>query len=84
MKFVERAMGEAAEASSGGGDRGLIKEIITLGVLSLLTLIAVGFIAAWIVGILAVGSTPKSRDLEPARQGDLEQMPVVRPQQVGD
>jgi len=39
MKFVRRDMGEAAEASSGGGHRGWWKEVITLALLVTLTLL---------------------------------------------
>ena len=52
MKFVERDLRDAAEASSGGGDRGLIKEIVTLGVLTAVSLVVIVFLVVWGTGIL--------------------------------
>ena len=43
MKFVQRDLGEAAEASSGGGGKGMTREILTLSGAMLALLIVVYF-----------------------------------------
>lgn len=51
MKFVQRDLGEAAEASSGGGGKGMTREILTLSGAMLALLIVVyfgiGFLVEW-------------------------------------
>jgi len=54
MKFVQKDLGDAAEASSGGGERGLAREILTLGG-ALVALVGVGYFG---VGFLVEWSLP--------------------------
>ncbi|MDA7921561.1 M48 family metallopeptidase [Verrucomicrobiales bacterium] len=43
MKFVQKNLGEAAEVSSGGGDRGIAKEVVALIALSIVALTVIYF-----------------------------------------
>jgi len=63
MKFVKRDLGEAAEASSGGGDRGLAKEIVTLAILLALLLTAIYYGVVIVTEGVVSGITPE-REVE--------------------
>ena len=52
-------MGDAAEASSGGGDRGLLREIISLVILSSVTLVIIYFLVLVGVELLVRGISPQ-------------------------
>ncbi|MCF3649564.1 M48 family metallopeptidase [Synoicihabitans lomoniglobus] len=57
MKFVRRDLGESAEASAGGGDRGLRREIVVLvagiGGLILGAYFGVGFLVEWTLPLIS-------------------------------
>lgn len=48
MKYVPRDLGESAENSSGGGGRGLAREVGTLALLTLGTIALLYLLAAWL------------------------------------
>lgn len=56
---MPRDLGEAVENSSGGGRKGLTKEILTLSGLTLAALITIYFLAAWLTDILVAGISPQ-------------------------
>ncbi len=59
MKFVRKDLGEAAEVNSGGGDRGLGKEVITLIALTTLLLVIVYFAVFAITELVVVRLSPE-------------------------
>ena len=58
MKFVQKDLGEAAEASSGGGEKGLAREIVTMAgamvVLLSVVYFGVGFLVEWTLPLVSV------------------------------
>ena len=78
MKFVERDMGDAAEASSGGGDSGLIKEIVTLGVLTAVSLVVIVFLVVWGTGILV--SKLSDQGENSIEKNEVERVIVAEPE----
>ncbi len=59
MKFVQRDLGDAAEVNSGGGDRGLRKEIVGLIFLTIGAFIAINFIVIGITELVVAGLSPQ-------------------------
>tara|TARA_R110002096_G_scaffold16106_20_gene55102 strand:+ start:23175 stop:23963 length:789 start_codon:yes stop_codon:yes gene_type:complete len=59
MKFIQKDLGDAAEASSGGGDRGLVKEIGTLAVLVALALTIIYFLVVGITEVVVSKVSPQ-------------------------
>jgi Zn-dependent protease with chaperone function len=60
MKFVQRDMGAAAEASSGGGDRGLAREIGILLSATAVLLLALYFSIGWLVDLTLPRISPET------------------------
>ncbi|MEO0447751.1 MAG: hypothetical protein AAF191_16905, partial [Verrucomicrobiota bacterium] len=59
MRFIQRDLGTTAESSSGGGDRGLLKELVTLAVFITATLTAVYFIVVGITEAMVSRISPE-------------------------
>ncbi|MFA6962948.1 MAG: M48 family metallopeptidase [Opitutaceae bacterium] len=60
MKFVQRDMGAAAEASSGGGDRGLAREIGIVFVATAVLMLALYFSIGWLVDFTLPRISPET------------------------
>ncbi len=59
MKYVPRDLGESAENSSGGGRRGLIREIAVLAALILGTIVLLYLLAGWITDFAVTRISPE-------------------------
>lgn len=59
VKFVQREMGDAAEVSSGGGDRGLLREVISLLILSAVTVVILYFLVIGITELVVRNISPQ-------------------------
>jgi Zn-dependent protease with chaperone function len=59
MKYVSRDMGETAENSSGGGRRGLLREITVLAVLTVCVISLLYLIAAWLTDFAVARISPE-------------------------
>ncbi|MEM1294070.1 MAG: M48 family metallopeptidase [Verrucomicrobiota bacterium] len=59
MKFVQKDLGDAAETSSGGGDKGMLKEVVTLAILVALTLTIIYFLVVGITEVVVSGVSPQ-------------------------
>ncbi len=60
MKFVQRDLGAAAEASSGGGDRGLAREIVIVFAATAVLLLALYFSIGWLVDLTLPRISPET------------------------
>lgn len=58
MKFVQRDLGESAENSSGGGRRGLAREVAILSVLTITAITGLYLLAGWITDFAVSRITP--------------------------
>ena len=52
MKFVRRDLGDAAEASSGGGGRGMAGEVLVLASAALVLVTVLYFAVGWSVNLM--------------------------------
>lgn len=59
MKYIHRDLGESAENSSGGGREGLIREILTLAILTVTSLVVLYLTAGWITDLVVSRITPQ-------------------------
>jgi len=59
VKFVQRDLGESAENSSGGGSRGLAREVFVLAVLTLSAIGSLYLLTGWLAEFAASRITPQ-------------------------
>jgi len=78
--MVIKDMRDAAEVSSGGGDRGLIKEVLTLGGLTAVSIIVIYCAVILITELVVAGISPQREQelFEGAASGMVESRPVPK------
>lgn len=59
MKYVPRDLGESAENSSGGGGRGLAREVVTLAALTVAAIALLFLVAGWITDFAVARISPE-------------------------
>ncbi len=79
MKFVPRSLGRSAEASSGGGDGGLVKELLTLAVLITITLVILYFVVVAIIEMVVAGVSPQREQEMFRKMGEWVEASEVPP-----